>query len=229
MRRRWDGATRVASWNTHNASARRLRNYVKRCIRRGCIAITLTEVWRRHDELRKIADDLGLTMIAETPGDRSGVYVSERGDTVMLLAPDFELRRAQWIVLKTRWFVYSAKRWHDPRRWPRVIGTHHGQRYELQGPHGPTGGNVEAVSEFQAVVQRILTNTRDDTVSAAFGDMNIRLPQARPWASKNNLNTTGWGPDLIVANTPTRSKRGKTKRGSDHYPIEHELATKEKS
>lgn len=227
MRRRPRG-TRVAAWNTKNAGKRRLRRYIKRCIRRGCIAITLTEVWRQHPALRKIARDLNLTMIAEEPGNRNGAYVSEHGDTVMLLAPGFKVHDVEWIVLGMKWLVRSANRWHEPRRIPRVVGTYDGQRYELLGPHGPTGGNLEAVAEFESTVERVLTKTRDDTTSAAFGDMNIRLDRARGWAGANGLHTSGHGPDLIFANADTTSKRGKTKRGSDHYPMEHEI-NKEKS
>lgn len=212
---------RVAGWNAKNASGKRLRRYVKGCVRRGCMAIVLTEVWTRHDELGKIADEFNLRLIAERPGPRNGVaLVSEHGDTVMLLCSGFDVERVQWIELTRKWLVFSAKKWHQPRRFPRVVGTYQGQRYELLALHGPTGGNDEAVAEFKSKVDGILTRTRDDTIAAGIGDMNFRLDVARPWAGARRMYASGHGPDLILANRPTSSRR-RGKRGSDHYAMEH--------
>lgn len=221
--------TKVAAWNSHNARAKVLRRYVKRAIRKGNVAIVLTEVWTRHDELRTIARDLGLTMIAETPrpGGRKESPVSEVGDTVILLAPSFEVESHDVIVLDSRWTVFDPgpnqpPRTHAPRRLLRVVGTVGDQRIELLAVHGPTGGNKAAVAEFLSVVGRVLTTTRDDTLTIAAGDWNVSLDDAGKWAKPLGLSVSGRGPDLSATNGTTTSRKGK-KRTSDHYDMSHRV------
>lgn len=215
------------AWNTHNASKARLKRYIRSELRRGAVAIVLTEVWSRHSELRRIARQFGLTMLAETPepGARQRKPVSERGDTVMLLAPCFDLESWKVIELEEDWYVDSAGRWHEPRRLILARGYVHGQRLEVLGVHGPTNNrfNRAAVAEFERVVARIVSNTRKDTISAAVGDFNIRLTSAKTWARENGLHTSGQGPDLILANRETTSETG-PRRGSDHHTVTHRTA-----
>lgn len=222
------GTLDVAAWNAHNARANVLRRYIRRALRKGNVAIVLTEVWSRHADLRDIAREHDLTMIAETPrpGGRSGHIVSEVGDTVILLAPAFEVESHDFIVLESRWDVFSANRTHEPRRLPRVVGTVHGRRVELLGVHGPTGGNKAAVAEFLDVVAGVMGKTRDDTTSIVAGDWNVRLPEARTWGKRLGVDVSGRGPDLVATNGTTTSRKGR-KRTSDHYDMSHRIRPKE--
>lgn len=226
--RKRQGALTVAAWNAKNARAKVMRRYIRRALRKGNVAIVLTEVWSRHADLRDIVRDLDLTMIAETPrpGGRGGQIVSEVGDTVLLLAPEFALESHDVIVLDHRWVVFSANRTHEPRRLLRALGSVDGQRVELLAVHGPTGGNKAAVEEFLDVVGNVLTKTRADTVSIAAGDWNVVLPDAVTWGKRLGLSASGRGPDLSVTNWTTTSRKGR-KRTSDHYDMSHRIRPKE--
>ncbi len=219
----WRRTLRVDSWNTHNANDFIIREYVKDCLNRGAVAVVLTEVWKRHDALTKVARDLGLHMISEPPGDRNGPLVSEAGDTVLLLAPSFALEEWSVIVMANQWTVVSAARRHAPRRILRAVGTVNGQRVELLAVHGPTGANSAAVAEFKGKVAQILARTKPGTVSIAAGDFNVPLGDARGWAKDNGLRVSGRGPDLsLVAGGRTRSRKG-AKSTSDHYAMSHKI------
>ena len=212
---------RFGGWNAHNASGKRLRRYVRKCLRKGHVAIVLTEVWRRHDELEKIADNLGLTMLSESPGNRDRDPIDDSGDMVVLLAPDFEIEDWEVIPLSTHWRVFSANRLHQPQRIIRVLGSVEGQRVELLGLHGPTGGNREASAEFLEVVAGLLTKTRADTLAVGVGDWNVRLSEALAWAREHGLTISGHGPDLAATNGWALSSRRRGKRTSDHYAMSH--------
>lgn len=212
----------LSAWNTHNASEKRLRRYLKSRVRAGDVAICLTEVWSCHPALHKIARELDLTMLAEDPGDRRDRPLPERGDTVLLLAPGFVVESWDVVVLDLRWTVVDTGLVHEPRRLIRVIGHVESRRVELLAVHGPTGANHAAVEEFLTTVADILLTTRPGTTAAAIGDWNVRLDDARRWAADHDLEVSGRGPDLAASNTDVESATGR-KRGSDHHSMKHRL------
>lgn len=218
----------LAAWNTHNASPKKLRRFIRSRIRRGDVAIVLTEVWRRYDDLQRIARDLGLTMLGERPepGAHDRDPVPEHGDTVMLLAPAFELESWEVVVLREQWLVYSSNRVRQPRRLIHARGRVDGQRVELLGVHGPTDieANEHAMADFVDVVSKILTTTRPGTITAAVGDINLRLDEVRPWAARIGAQVSGRGPDLVLAIGAFVSSRTRGRRGSDHYALAHKLS-----
>lgn len=218
----------LSAWNTHNASAKRLRRFIRSRIRRGDVAIVLTEVWARYDDLIRIAQDLGLTVLGERPepGARGRNPVPEQGDTVMLLAPAFELESWDVIELREQWLVHSSNRVHRPRRLIQARGHVDGQRLELLGVHGPTDieANEHAMAEFVDVVSKILTKTKPGTISAALGDVNLRLDEARAWATRIGAQVSGHGPDLVLAIGAFVSSRTRGRRGSDHFALAHKLS-----
>ncbi|MEN8672583.1 hypothetical protein [Nocardioides sp.] len=211
----------IGAWNAHNAAGATINRYVAERIHAGNVAIVLTEVWRRHDALHRITARHGLTLLTEAPKDRTQFVVPEEGSTAVLLSPAFRLRDWEVVPMKRLWEVHDYDRPHEPRRPIRVVGDVEGQRAELLAVHGPTAGNGPAVEEFKSEVARILTTTRDDTVSAAVGDFNFRLREARAWARQHGLKVAGTGPDLAaVHGARVQSRRG-ARRTSDHYDVEH--------
>lgn len=220
---RFGWGIQVAAWNAHNAPGPVLRDYIRDSLDEGAVAIVLTEVWTRHRDLARIARDLGLTMHAETPGNRRLKVVPEQGDTVVLTVATFEIETSEVIKLEQQWRVFTAERDHQPRRLIRVVGKIYGLRVELLGVHGPTRGNRAAVAEFKAAVVRILERTSPGTLSIAAGDFNVRLEDARAWAAAHGFRVSGRGPDLALVNGGrTRSKR-RRKRRSDHYAMKHAI------
>lgn len=212
----------ISGWNSHQADRATLARYIAERVKAGDVAICLTEVRYRHRDLRDIARDHGWRMIAEEPRNPNVAVVPEQGDTVLLLSPS--VRDVEWevVALSTRWWVFSHKRLHEPRRLIRATGTIDGQRVELLACHGPTGGNKEAVAEFLREVRDILERTSPGVLSIAFGDFNIRVPEARKWA-RGWARVAGHGPDLaVVRGGRVRGRRG-SKRGSDHYDLAYRI------
>ena len=220
---------RFAAWNAHNAPPKALRRYVREQIAAGHLAIVLTEVWRRHRALRKVARRLGLTMLCETPGDRSRDPIDDRGDMVILLAPGFELDDFDVIALDTEWTVFSTGRRHQPQRILRARGTVAGQEIELLGIHGPTGGNRDASAEFLTTVARVLTTTRPGVLSVAVGDGNVRIREARAWAREHGLHVTGQGPDWIAARGARLRSKALGRGTSDHHAMSHTATPRKKA
>ena len=227
-KRRRRRSLEVAAWNAHNAPRKVLRRYIRRALADGHVAIVLTEVWRRHPALRAIAKRRDLTMLCEAPGDRTSDPVDDRGDMVVLLASGFELEDWDVIPLTTGWRVFSAQRDHKPQRLIRVLGTVEGQRVELLGVHGPTGGNRAASAEFLDVVAQVLTRTRPDTLPIAAGDFNVRLHEARTWARANGLRVAGHGPDLVASRGARVRSRTRGRRGSDHEAMSHTITPRKR-
>ncbi len=220
----------LLGWNPHvgGDSDERIEDIVKE--NKGWADFfAFNEVRPIRKALAVLAKILGLLHIQEF-AKPYGAVVTEDGSSALLVnKAQVDHKSSKVIVLSRIWEVFSANRKHKGRRLVSEISKKDGVRIRtvvVHGPtNGPTGGNRFAYAEFFAVLLRIILSTRPRTVVIIVGDWNAKRDDIVKWLDSRAVRTLGLTFDghnvdwCLCRGGRVVARVGKSKRGSDHYPV----------